>query len=354
MKRLSCLLGPVASLILAGCAGIGGPGANPSPLPPVSSLPPPLQNGTFDAARATQALMPAVGMVMVNTHRGVSTGSGFVISVQNGTSFMATNNHVVQGGETIQVLMPDGTHYKADVQGADSMEDIAVLKIAASLHSAQLADSSKAKVGQPVLAIGSPLGNQGTVTVGVISALHRTLSNVSDEGSSTAENLPDVLQTDAPINPGSSGGPLADGNGRVIGMTTAGAESANSVGYAIPSLVVRRIANSLIQGRRPGHPYAGVCYVPLEQALPQNPGLEGYGVLVTGTVPDGPAARAGVQQGDMIEKVDGVDLNNGQTLGGVIQRHDPGDTVPVSLDREGTHRDTRLTLADRPASPASC
>jgi 2-alkenal reductase len=352
MKSLSCLMAVVV-LVLVGCAGIGGSSA-PSPLPPISSLPPPMRSGAFDAAHAAEVLEPAVGMVIVTTKRGVSTGSGFVISVQNGTSFMATNNHVVQGAQTIQVLMPDGAHFKADIQGADPIEDVAVLKLGASLHLAQLADSSKTRVGEPVLAIGSPLGNQSTVTVGVISALHRTLSNVTDATGATTETLPDVLQTDAPINPGSSGGPLADGNGRVIGMNTASTEAANGIGYAIPSLVVRRIANSLLQGKRPGHPYAGVCYMPIEQALVQNPNLQGYGVLVTGLAANGPAARAGVLQGDMIQKVDGVDLNNGQTLGGVLQQHNPGDTVPMTLGRDGANRDVKLTLADRPDAPAGC
>lgn len=348
------LLLALAAVALTSCSGIGEGGAEPSPLPPVSSLPPPMKNGTFDAARAAQALLPAVAMVIVTTRNGVSDGSGFVISAQNGTSFIATNDHVIANGEAIQVLMSNGSHYKADVQGADPVEDIAVLKVSASLRPAQLADSSKVQVGQPVIAIGSPLGSQATVTVGVVSALHRTVSNVADPSGTSSETLPDVIQTDAPINQGSSGGPLADGNGRVTGMTTAGSEEANGVGYAIPSLVVRRIANSLVQGRKPGHPYAGVCYLPLEQALPQNPSLQGYGVLVTGVAADGPAARAGIQQGDMIEKVNGVDLDNGQTLSGVLQVHDPGETLPVTLSRgDGTH-DVRLTLTDGPATASGC
>jgi S1-C subfamily serine protease len=94
--------------------------------------------------------------------------------------------------------------------------------------------------------------------------------------------------------------------------------------------------------------------MPIEQALVQNPNLQGYGVLVTGLAANGPAARAGVQQGDMIEKVDGVDLNNGQTLGGVLQQHNPGDTVPMTLGRDGANRDVKLTLTDRPDAPAGC
>jgi S1-C subfamily serine protease len=351
MRRLPVLVGLIA-LALVSCSGPGSPGSGP--VPPASTLPPPTTTGSFDAVHATGVLKPAVGMVVVSAQRGANTGSGFVIASQGGTSFMVTNNHVVESGGRVQVLMPDGHHFPAQVQGTDPQEDVAVLRIDSALPQAQFADSSKAQVGEPVLAIGSPLGNQSTVTVGVISALHRSLTGVSGAQGTASENLPDVLQTDAPINQGSSGGPLADGNGRVVGMNTAGNETANGIGYAIPSLVVKRIAENLIAGRKPGHPYLGVCYMSMEQALIAGQQVEGYGVLVTGTAPGGPAETAGIQSGDVIEKVDGVDLNNGQTLGGVLQLHNPGDVVPLVLARTGSTRDVKASLADRPATPAGC
>jgi S1-C subfamily serine protease len=351
--RATCIGLALTLAVMTGCSAPGSPSGG-SPVPPASKLPPPTTNGTFDAVHAATVLQPAVGMVIVTVARGAMTGSGFVIASQGGTSYMVTNNHVVESGGKVQVLMPDGRHFVAQVQGADAFEDVAVLKIDASLPQAQLADSSKALAGEPVLAIGSPLGNQGTVTVGIISALHRSLTGVSGAQGQPSENLPDVLQTDASINPGSSGGPLADGSGRVVGMTTAGNEAASGIGYAIPSLVVKRVADNLIAGRQPGHPYLGVCYMTLEQALTAGQQVDGYGVLVTGMVADGPAQEAGIQNGDMIEKVDGVDLTNGQTLGGILQLHNPGDAVPLLLDRGGSTHDVRATLADRPSSPAGC
>ncbi|HKF77943.1 MAG TPA: trypsin-like peptidase domain-containing protein, partial [Candidatus Dormibacteraeota bacterium] len=226
-----------------------------------------------------------------------------------------------------------------------------VLKVSDTLPVAQFADSTRLQVGQPVVAIGSPLGSQGfgSVTVGVISALHRTLNSV---GGATAspESLADVLQTDAPINPGNSGGPLADGNGHVVGMNTAGNTSASGIGYAIPSAVLERVAPSLLRGRAPGHPYLGVCYEPIEVALAGDPTVQGYGVVVEDALPGTPAQGAGIQSGDVIEKVDGVDLNNGETLGGVLQLRNPGDTVKVTALRNGTEVTLSATLGDRPAN----
>jgi S1-C subfamily serine protease len=341
-------------VFLTACSGSLGGSPGGSPVPPASTLPPPTTSGTFDAAHAAAVLQPAVAMVLVSAGRTGATGSGFVIASHDGISYMVTNNHVIEGGQQVQVLMPDGRHFTVQVQGADPLQDVAVLRIEASLPIAQFADSSQAKVGEPVIAIGSPLGNQGTVTVGAISALHRTLTDVGGGAGTSPENLPDVLQTDAPINPGNSGGPLADGNGRVVGMNTASTQNATGVGFAIPSLIVKRIAENLIAGRHPGHPYVGVCYVPIEQALTQGQNIQGYGAVVTGVVAGGPASQGGLRSGDLIEKVDNTDLNNGQTLGGILQLHNPGDSVSMALAHDGSIRTARVTLADRPSSPVGC
>jgi len=352
---------------LAGCTSGSSVGTTPATpgraasaaatnLPQVSrdAAPGPTGTGSFDAVHAAQVLGPAVGLVIstdAGTRAGPAEGSGFVFASQGGTSYVMTNNHVVAGARRVQVLMPDGRHYLAGIQGADPIEDVAVLKVSDTLPVAQFADSTRLQVGQPVVAIGSPLGSQGfgSVTVGVISAVHRTLNSV---GGATAspESLADVLQTDAPINPGNSGGPLADGNGHVVGMNTAGNTSASGIGYAIPSAVLERVAPSLLRGRAPGHPYLGVCYEPIEVALAGDPTVQGYGVVVEDALPGTPAQGAGIQSGDVIEKVDGVDLNNGETLGGVLQLRNPGDTVKVTALRNGTEVTLSATLGDRPAN----
>jgi serine protease Do len=359
----------LAAVFLAGCASQPAspperPQSAASASPTASVAAPataaaagPTSVGGFDAAHAAQVLGPAVGLVIatgVTGSRGSTNdeGSAFVFSSQGGTSYLLTNNHVVQGARRVQVLMPDGRHYTVDVQGADAIEDVAVLKVNDTLPVAQLADSTRLQVGQPVVAIGSPQGSSGfdTVTVGIISALHRQLSGVGGSGGTQPENLNDVLQTDAAINPGNSGGPLADGNGHVVGMNTAGSTNETGIGYAIPSAVLQRIIPSLVQGKQPGHPYVGVCFRAIEDALASSPDVQGYGVVVDRALPGTPAEKAGVQTGDVIEKIDGTSLNNGETMGGVLQLHNPGDTVQLTTLRNGSTVQLRLTLGDRPAS----
>jgi S1-C subfamily serine protease len=335
------------------------PGASPSPtavvtLPVVS--PAPVTSGGFNPAQVVQVLGPAVAeLIVTQTGGGGDIGSGFVIAHDTGVSFLVTNNHVVANASKVIVLMPDGRHFTATVQGTDPIQDIAVVKVADdSLPLAQFGDSTRLVAGQQVVAIGSPLGNQSSVTAGIISALHRTIST-SASGGLPAESLPDVMQTDAAINPGNSGGPLADAAGTVIGVNTATSSAGQGIGYAIPSLIAKRIAQDLIAGRKPGHPYIGVCYQPEDAFLVTGHDVAGYGVLVTAALPGTPAAKAGLKAGDLIEKVDAIELNNGQTLGGAIQTHAPGDTVQLTVLRGSSPITLPLTLADRSsASTATC
>ena len=365
LLRRRFFVGPVAAVLIlatactANQAGTArSPAANSSPAgsatPQVSNPPPAAPSGAgFDATHAAQVLGPSVGLIIASgggSRGGNAEGSGFAFSSQGGTSYLLTNNHVISGASRVQVVMPDGRHFVAEVQGADQVNDVAVLKVGDSLPVAQFADSTKLQVGQPVVAIGSPLGSQGfgTVTTGVISALHRTLNSVGGGAGGSSESLADVLQTDAAINPGNSGGPLADANGRVVGMNTAGTSNATGIGFAIPSAILQRVAQSLVQGKTPGHPYVGICTQPVEAALATNPNIKGYGVVIVRTLPGTPAEKAGIESGDVIQKVDHTDLNNGQTLGGVLQLHNPGDTVKMTALRQGSTVDLSVTLGDRP------
>ncbi|TAN31404.1 PDZ domain-containing protein [bacterium] len=355
------LIAPVLALLLAGACTIHPMGsARPSPSPspsgtpisiPVVSPAPIPASGTFDPAHVVQVLGPAVAELIVSRNGGGGgIGSGFVIARQNGVSYLVTNNHVVADATRVVVLMPDGRHFTATVQGTDPIQDIAVVKVSdGSLPLAQFGDSTKLVAGQQVVAIGSPLGNQSSVTAGIISALHRSIS-AGGGGGTPAEDLPDVMQTDAAINPGNSGGPLADAGGNVIGVNTATNAGGQGIGYAIPSLIAKRIAEDLIAGRKPGHPYIGVCYQPEDAYLAAGKDVQGYGVLVTTALPGTPADRAGLRSGDLIEKVDGVDLINGQTLGGAIQPHGPGETVQLTVARGGSTTTIPLTLGDRTAA----
>lgn len=325
-------------------------------IPVNPATPGPAAAGAIDAVKVNQSLGPAVGEVIVNTARGSGLGSGFVIAHTGGSSMMLTNNHVVTGAQKVQVVMPDGRHFVAEVQGTDPQEDIAVIRIPDNtLPLAQFGDSTKIQVGQAVVAIGNPEGQTGSVTSGIISAVHRTLSNVGGGAGAPSEDLPDVIQTDAAINPGNSGGPLADAQGLVIGMNTAGDTQANGIGFAIPSRVAKRIAEALMAGRAPGHPYLGICYSSLQDALLSGQAVNGYGVVVSKAISGSPADRGGIRAGDVIEKVDGVDLNNGNTLGGVLQLRNPGDTVPFVVARGGgSTTNLQVSLGDRPSTRQSC
>jgi S1-C subfamily serine protease len=368
------MVGPLAAALVLGLAACstasqgstsrssGAPSA-PSGTPatqPQTSNPPPAttSGGGFDASHAAQVLGPSVGLIIATgsgSRGGTAEGSGFAFSAQSGTSYMLTNNHVISGANRVQVVMPDGRHFVGSVQGADQLNDVAVLKVNDNLPVAQFADSTRLQVGQPVVAIGSPLGSQGfgSVTSGVISALHRTLTGVGGGPSTSSENLADVLQTDAPINQGNSGGPLGDGNGRVVGMNTASSTNATGIGFAIPSAILQRVAQSLVQGKTPGHAYVGICTQSVEDALASGQDVNGYGVVVQKTLSGTPAEKAGIQGGDVIEKVDTTDLNNGQTLGGVLQLHNPGDTIKVNALRGGNSVNFSVTLGDKPAGGAS-
>jgi S1-C subfamily serine protease len=342
-----------AAFIVSACAPTGGTAAPGAASPtarggsiPISSSPAVAPTG-FEPAHVAATLGPTVGMIIVSTRVGTAEGTGFVVLNDGASSYMITNNHVIDGATKVQVLMPDGKHFVASVQGADPQGDIAVLKIPnPRLPRAELGDSTKVRVGQPVVAIGSALGNQGTVTTGIISSLHRT---VTAGVGTTSETLPDVLQTDAAINPGNSGGPLTDAAGRVIGINTAGTSNANGINFAIPSVIAKRIADALIAGRAPGHPYLGVCTASELSTLARGQDFNGYGDMITKAIPGSAAEQAGLRAGDVIEKVDGVDLRNGQTLGGQLQLHNPGEQITITVLRGSSTVDVKVTLGDRPS-----
>ena len=300
-------------------------------------------------ATVARQLGPAtVTIVARQAGTGAALGSGFVFAHDGNTSYVLTNNHVVEGARSLNVVMPGGRNLTAEVVGTDKLDDLAVVAVNnGSLPLATFAVSRDLRVGEPVVAIGSPLGNEGSVTSGVISALHRTITAGGD-GGSNPETLQDVLQTDASINRGNSGGPLADMNGNVIGVNVAIAGNGSNIGFSIPSDLARRVAELLIKHQTVGHPYVGIAYHTAVDAIELGKPFDGPGVQVSQVRSDGPAAKAGVKVNDVIQSVDGVELDNGQTLGGLIQRHNVGDAVQMGIRRDGQQVTVSITLVDRP------
>ncbi|MBV8444878.1 MAG: trypsin-like peptidase domain-containing protein, partial [Candidatus Dormibacteraeota bacterium] len=342
----------VVALLVGGGAGYAvsrsaAPGSQTSVSINVNDTPVPASPGT--TAAVAKQLGPAVGTVIAAlSSTSASLGSAFVISRGPGVSYLLTNNHVVTGATGVHVLMPDGAAFAATVVGTDQLDDLAVVSVPdTNLPVVTFGDSSQLQVGEPVIAIGSPLGDQGSVTAGVISALHRTISPSNESGTST-ETLEDVLQTDASINPGNSGGPLVDLEARVVGVNVATAGSGTNIGYSIPSNLARQVAAELIAHRPVQHPFLGIGYLTSIQAIEQGRGFSGPGVLVSQVASGTPASRAGFQVGDILVSIDGVAIDNGQTLGGLLQTKQDGQTISCSVLRGGHTITLRATLEERP------
>ena len=301
------------------------------------------------AAAVAQQLGPAVGTIINKQGGGQgSLGSGFVIAHDNTASFLVTNNHVVSGATDLHVVMPNGRTLTATLVGTDALDDLAVVSVPdASLPLATWGSSSSLQVGQTVVAIGSPLGNQGTVTAGVLSAKHRTISATPDNGGTT-ETLQDVLQVDAAINRGNSGGPLADAAGHVVGVNVAVAGDASNIGYSIPADLARIVTETLMAHQRVQHPYLGVQYYDSIDAIQNGQGFDGPGVLIRSVADGTPAAKAGFKAGDILVSINGVEIDNGETLGGLIQDKKVGDSISCVVKRNGQSMTLSATLVERP------
>ena len=261
-------------------------------------------------------------------------GTGFVFR-EDGT--IVTNNHVVLGASRIMVRLSDGREFPATVVGGDPETDVAVLRIEAKgLPAARVIESEQVEVGDWVLALGSPFGLEQTVTAGIISAKGR-----DEVGLATFENY---LQTDAAINPGNSGGPLCTLDGAVVGMNTAiGSRTGGNdgVGFAIPMEIVKRAADDILEGGRVRYGYIGVML--------QDLGGE-KGAVIANVLAGGPADKAGVREGDLVRRVDGVAVGSRASLMRAIGAKTPGKVVKLDLLRDGTDVTAEVTLGVRPTA----
>jgi putative serine protease PepD len=304
-------------------------------------------------------VLPSVVSINVSGSGQQDTGSGVIL---RSDGYILTNNHVVTaavGGGTVSVVLNDGTTAAARIVGTDVEDDLAIIKVAKTgLPAATLGSSAAAHVGDPVLAVGSPLGLTGTVTSGIISALNRPVDTTQDQqnvdpfgGSQprTTTTVISAIQTDAAINPGNSGGPLVDASGAVIGINSAiastgsslGGQSGNiGVGFAIPIDLAKVISQELITTGKVSHPLMGVS---LADATDSN----GNDLArVQAVSKGGPAEQAGLQVGDIITAVGGQKTAGADAVIAAIRTHQPGQSVPVTIDRNGVSKTLTVKLID--------
>jgi putative serine protease PepD len=332
----------VLALVLAGAGAVGG-GLIVHQLDQDSTTASPTQTVVKQAApnldRSSLADIAAkVQPSVVSIQTDNASGSGVVLTADG---MILTNNHVAataQGGKT-QVQFSNGKVADATIVGTDPKTDLAVLKASgvSGLTPATFGDSSAMRVGDTVLALGSPLGLEGSVTSGIVSALNRTINEES------GARISGALQTDAAINPGNSGGALANLSGEVIGINTAIAQTTQDggnigVGFAIPSNKAKEVADQLISGGKVSHPYLGV----------QLGDAPSGGAVIGTVVSGGPADKAGLRAGDIVTKVNGADIRDGDALVAAVQGAKVGQTLQLTIERDGVQRQISVTLIESP------
>jgi serine protease Do len=284
------------------------------------------------------------GLQMPREQREHSLGSGVIVSPDG---YILTNNHVIEGASDIEVALTDRRDFRAKVVGADPKTDLAVIKIGASgLSTLPIGDSGNVRVGQFVLAIGDPFGVGETVTMGIVSAKGR--------GGLGIEDYEDFIQTDAAVNPGNSGGALINVDGQLVGINTAiltgGGNGNAGVGFAIPVAMARNVMEQIRKNGKVTRGWLGVGIQPLTPDLALAFGLkENKGALVAQVEPDSPAAKAGLQKGDVVQRINGQPVDDARSLSLRVSEMSPGSTVKLTILRNGSQQDVTATLGEAPA-----
>ena len=329
----------------ASTAGSGTTAIAGSTTPPVSAVSSPTASqGAIDPFSPVVQIVKQAqsSVVTVMTENGL--GSGIIY---NPNGYIVTNNHVVASGTQYTVAFASGEQVPATLVGTDPTTDVAVLKVDKTGLPAASFEQSLPQVGQLAVALGSPLGFENTVTVGIVSGLQRTIPGSAQE----SQALVDLIQTDAAISPGNSGGALVDADSKVIGMNVAyipPAESAVSIGFAIPAQTVTNVADDIIAGKPVQHAFLGIRYSTLTPEIAQQYNINADHGLVVEQVQSGtPAEQAGLKPGDVILSVDGKDMNQVEDLIAVLHQHAPGDTVPIVIERDNQQQTIQVTLGNQ-------
>jgi putative serine protease PepD len=310
-----------------------------------------------DVTQVAKEVLPSVVTIAASGAAGSGTGSGEVI---RSDGYILTNNHVISpaaSGGSLQVLFSDGKTATATLVGRDVLTDVAVIKVdETGLPAIAIGKSSTLIVGQPVVALGAPLGLSSTVTSGIVSALGRTIE-VPGENNKNAL-LINAIQTDAAINPGNSGGALVNCNGQFVGVPSAGASVPSSsgesgggnigLGFAIPSDTAISLADEIISTGRVSHAYLGLSATPVSAQTAATTGATTPGLYVTVVDPTGPAQAAGLRVGDIITTIDGQPATSVDQLVTLTLTKSPGDKVDLGYSRNGSSATATLTMGTQP------
>lgn len=330
---------PVGSAAASGGAGASG-GASATPGTTGSANP---TGGLEQVPGVAASLQPSVVTVLVDG----GNGSGVVYSRDG---LILTNEHVVRGNRTVRVAFADGRQVAGTVRAIDKVTDLALVQANRRNLSAARFQTRLPEVGSLTVVIGSPLGFQNTVTAGIISGLHREIPGSAVQGQ---QSLVDLVQTDAPISPGNSGGAVADSTGAVIGISEAyipPSQGAVAIGFAIPAATAVDIAGQLERTGRARHAYAGIQPASITPEIATQLGLDSTdGVIINKVTAGGPAAQAGLQPGDVVTALDDRPTPTPEDFLALLRPHKPGDTLTLTVRRPGAAaRSVVLTVTDRP------
>ena len=278
---------------------------------------------------------------------GTSQGVGSGV-IYRSDGIILTNHHVVADASRIEVGLADGSRIPGQVVASDTDTDLAVIRVDRQGLPAAEFQKSLPQVGTLAVVLGSPLGFEKTVTAGIVSGLHRSIPGSAAE----TRSLVDLIQTDAAISPGNSGGALVDATGRVTGISVAYVppqQGAVAVGFAIPAATVTRVADDLLEHGHTQHAYLGLQPAPLTPEVASELHITDGGVLVYALSPDGPASRAGIHPGDVLTAVAGQKITSVEELFAALRQHNPGEHVSVSYVRDGDTHTARAQITDRPS-----
>jgi serine protease Do len=356
-SRFLLLLTVLALLVAAGSVYRSATEQGPDGLAKTAVAAPGAVPGDEPVAQVAAEVEPSVVQVNVSgvertpfgTQKQEGIGSGVIY---RSDGYIITNNHVVEGARTVEVAFADGTTEQGEVVGTDQITDLAVIKVNRDgLPAASFSDDKQLAVGQLTVAIGSPSGFQSTVTSGVLSGMGREFPPELTGGQQES-SLVDLLQTDAPISPGNSGGALADRDGQVIGINVAylppNETGAEGIGFAIPSYTVVSVADQLIKSGEAQHPYLGVAVSDLTPQVSNRFGVSAEsGALIAKVEPGGPADGAGIRAGDVVTGLDSTDIRSSGDLLSALRQYQPGDKVELTILRDSQESTFDLRLGER-------